>query len=143
MRVEPLQRPPAKGYQAAPQSTDIHGHVAPTSTGSVSDLPGSLDLPPEVSLAEAARIANCDKKTVIRYLQDGLLDWRDIAPPSSSRPTYRIKLASVLALRTGYHFGRPRPNQQREAAWSTVDRPTRVEKTGARHQLKHVRLHRG
>ena len=138
MRAEPLQPPPANGYQGAPQLTDIHGRVPPTSASNASGLPGKLDLPPEVSLAEAARIANCDKKTVIRYLQDGLLEWRDIAPPSSSRPTYRIKLASILALRTGYRHGRTNAGHVREKAGNDFGK--RDSRGTDRHQFKHVRF---
>jgi hypothetical protein len=45
------------------------------------------------------------KHTVLRFLEDGLLEWRDAAPPSSARPVYRITLRSVLELRLGYRVG--------------------------------------
>jgi hypothetical protein len=100
-----------------------------------------LDLPPEVSLAEAASVANCDKKTIIRYMRDGLLEWRNIAPPSSSRPTYRIKLASVIALRTTYRHESP---DRRHGRGDDGDMPTkrqpRPDLPHARHQFKHIRL---
>ena len=54
-----------------------------------------LELPPELSLAKAAEVLGVDKKTVLRHMHDGILEWRNIAPPSSSRPTFRIKLASA------------------------------------------------
>jgi hypothetical protein len=59
----------------------------------------------EVSIAEAAQILGVDKKTIRSYLQGGYLAWRDIAPPKSSRPTFRIKLESVIRLRTDYQAG--------------------------------------
>ena len=68
-------------------------------------LADRLELPPEVSLSEAAEVLGVDKKTVIKYLRGGLLEWRNIAPPTSSRPTFRIKLESVLNLRTHYSTG--------------------------------------
>jgi hypothetical protein len=61
-----------------------------------------LGLPREVTAAEAAQILDCDRKTVVRYIRDGVLEWRDVAPPSSCHPEYRIKLDSVVALRTSY-----------------------------------------
>lgn len=63
---------------------------------------GAVAVPPEVSLTEAARLLNVDRKTVTKYLRAGMLLWRDIAPPGSVRPTYRIKLASVIAIRNDY-----------------------------------------
>ena len=99
-----------------------------------------LALPQEVSLADAAIIANCDKKTIIRYMQDGLLEWRNIAPPSSSRPTYRLKLASVVALRTAYHRETPVRNHHVDDPASRM-RP--LPKAPPTHQqFKHIRLGR-
>jgi hypothetical protein len=108
----------------------------------VPDFPSSLgiDLPPEVSLAEAARIANCDKKTVIRYLRDGVLEWRNIAPPSSSRPTYRIKLESVLALRTAYRACSPNLERHREAQPLPLKFRQGCGDSNIHHQFKHVQL---
>lgn len=69
----------------------------------------TLDLPKEVTTAEAARIFRCDTKTVLKYLRNGLLEWRDAAAPGSSRPYYRITLDSVLRLRTSYQFSTIHP----------------------------------
>ena len=100
-----------------------------------------LDLPQEVSLADAAMIANCDKKTIIRYMQDGVLEWRNIAPPSSSRPTYRLKLASVVALRTAYRRENPVSNHHVDDPASRI---TPLPKPAPSHQqFKHIRLRRG
>ena len=90
-----------------------------------------LELPAELSLSEAARVLGVDKKTVLRYVRDGVLEWRDIAPPSSSRPTYRIKLESALKLRTGY---RSEPEEPAE-------RKPRVARR--QYQSRHVRIVRG
>jgi hypothetical protein len=94
-------------------------------------LPADLNLPAELSLAEAADVLGVDKKTVLRYMRDGLLEWRDIAPPSSSRPTYRVKLESALKLRTGYI--------------SEPVQPAERKPRGARrqYQSKYVRIVRG
>jgi hypothetical protein len=116
--------PPVDGQPGAEQSGLIEG----------------LDLPREVSLAEAATIANCDKKTIVRYMQDGLLEWRNIAPPSSSRPTYRLKLASVVALRTAYCHESPVRHHRVDEPAPTI-RPLSRPAAGD-HQFKHVRLGR-
>ena len=56
-------------------------------------------------MAEAARILNVDRKTALRYLNGGLLEWRNIAPPGSSRVCYRVTLESVMRMRTTYRTG--------------------------------------
>lgn len=93
---------------------------------------GDLELPPELSLAEAAEVLGVDKKTVIRYMHDGVLEWRNIAPPSSSRPTFRIKLESALKLRTHYtsepeqpreHARKPRVTQRYQSRYVRIVRP--------------------
>jgi hypothetical protein len=89
-----------------------------------------LELPQELSLTDAAAMLGVDKKTVIRYMHDGVLEWRDIAPPSSSRPTYRIKLASALKLRTHYTSEPEQP----------VERPPRQQKTTRQYQSRYVRI---
>jgi hypothetical protein len=105
-----------------------------------SGLIEGLDLPREVSLAEAATIANCDKKTIIRYMRDGLLEWRNIAPPSSSRPTYRLKLTSVVALRTAYCHESPLRHHRVDEPAPTIRPLSRP--TERHYQFKHVRLGR-
>jgi hypothetical protein len=64
-----------------------------------------LDLPEEVTTRQAAEVLGCSKHTVLQYLEEGLLEWRNTAPPSSDRPVYRITLRSVLELRLGYRRG--------------------------------------
>jgi hypothetical protein len=73
------------------------------------DLLKNLDLPREVSTQEAAAILGCCKHTVLQYREEGLLEWRNTAPRSSTRPVYRFTLRSVLELRLGYQRGDPRP----------------------------------
>ncbi|MDB5294124.1 MAG: hypothetical protein JWO31_107 [Phycisphaerales bacterium] len=66
-------------------------------------------LPAEVSPRQAARILGVDYKTVMKYLDAGMLEWRSAGLPGSGRPTYRIKLASVLAKRNSYRATSPCP----------------------------------
>lgn len=95
-----------------------------------SSLAHRLELPAELTLTEAAEVLGVDKKTVIRYMHDGVLEWRNIAPPSSSRPTFRIKLESALKLRTGY--------QTETASESPGKRPQATARPG--YQSKYVRI---
>jgi hypothetical protein len=68
-----------------------------------SALPVNLDdLVKEVTSKQAAQILGCSKDTVFAYKEAGMLEWRNLAPPASSRPTYRFSLQSVLALRNTY-----------------------------------------
>jgi hypothetical protein len=126
----------------SPVDTAPSAIIEPNNAGHAAN---DLDLPPEVSLSDAARIANCDKKTIIRYLKDGVLEWRDIAPPSSSRPTYRIKLASLLALRTSYRSGHPSRRDGMESGPAPESR-RRTTLTRSKHavtseiQFKHIRF---
>lgn len=60
------------------------------------------DLPVEVSLSEAARILNCDKKQVWKLIKYGQLAVRNKSGPWSTRPQYAIELESVLKLRCSY-----------------------------------------
>lgn len=91
---------------------------------------GPLNLPAELSLAEAAAVLGVDKKTVLRYMHDGVIEWRNIAPPSSSRPTFRIKLESALKLRTQYTS---EPEQPRE-------RTQRRRPATRQYQSRYVRI---
>lgn len=102
---------------------------------SPSDLPAQpsslADLPGEVSTGHAAKILGISKDTLLKLKDDGLLEYRNAAPPSSSRPIYRFSLASALALRTTYRADSPAPFQKPEG-------PRRVCK-GPR-KYKHLRL---
>ena len=73
------------------------------------------------------------RKTVRLYIRDGALRWRDIAPPSSSRSTLRIELASLLELRTTYQTSVP-------AQRSKQTRPRPPRAIAARRPLRHIRL---
>lgn len=56
----------------------------------------------EVSAQQAAVILGVSKDTVLANLKGGVLPYRNIATPNSSRPTYRIPLDKVRELRKSY-----------------------------------------
>jgi hypothetical protein len=87
------------------------------------DLLRRLDLPEEVSTKQAAAILGCCRHTVLQYLADGLLEWRNTAPPSSTRPVFRLTLRSVLELRRAYQHGSPHPPRPAEPANGRPRRP--------------------
>lgn len=88
----------------------------------------------ELSLREAAKELHCDPKTVIRYIEDGLLQWRNSAPPSSTRPRYRIKTDSVLQIRNSYRLGTPQAVEPERAR-----KPRKRAVKSANYQPKHMR----
>lgn len=98
------------------------------------DLAGSLNLPEEVNTREAAAILGCCKHTVLQFLEGGLLEWRNAAPPSSNRPVFRFTLRSVLQLRLGYKVGSARPPRA-----DTKPKMPRRKIDAAAYQAKHVR----
>jgi hypothetical protein len=98
------------------------------------ELAKRLDLPDEVTTTEAAEILGCCKHTILQYLVEGLLEWRNAAPPSSTRPVYRLTLRSVLELRLGYRRGNPLP--------PLPVKTSRIRRRSARvsdYQPKHLR----
>lgn len=99
-----------------------------------SDLIQRLELPEEVTAQQAAAILGCCKHTVLQHLEQGVLEWRNLAPPSSQRPVFRITLRSVLELRLGYQRGSPRPPQSAKPA-----RAHRRPASAAYYQPKHLR----
>jgi hypothetical protein len=97
------------------------------------DLIARLNLPEEVTAQQAAAILGCCKHTVLQYLQEGLLEWRNIAPPSSNRPVFRLTVRSVLELRLGYQRGSPRQPRKERA----ITRQRALPASG--YQPKHLR----
>jgi len=67
------------------------------------------ELPQEVGTARAAEILGVSKDTVLRLKAAGLLEYRNTAPPNSSRPVYAFSLRSVMELRTSYERDDPLP----------------------------------
>jgi hypothetical protein len=90
------------------------------------------DLPEEVSTEEAAQILGQSKDTVLRFRASGLLEFRNAAPPGSTRPVYRFTLASVLNLRKSYDTEEPTPRMPKE--------PYRRRVRPAIKKYKHVKL---
>ena len=88
-------------------------------------------LPQEVSTAEAASILGVSKDTVLKIKSAGLLEYRDKAPPTSSRPKYAFSLRSVLKLRTTYEVDEPAPFRAKE--------PSRRRVSGVR-KFKHLNV---
>jgi hypothetical protein len=74
----------------------------------------AVEIPQELSVSQAAKVLGVDRKTVLKYLGGGLLEWRDIAPPGSTRPTYRMKRESVIAIRTTYRATGPSVRTRRK-----------------------------
>lgn len=73
-----------------------------------------LQLPPEVSTAQAAKILGVGKDRVLAYKKKGLLPYRDIASPGSTRPIYKFPLDAVVKMRTTYQTDEPAPEVPRE-----------------------------
>src|SRR5262245_50082265 len=93
--------------------------------------PAIPDLPEEVSTERAAEILRCSKDTVLKLKAEGLLEYRNVAPPSSSRPVFAFTLRSVISLRTSYERDEPGAPLPKEA--------TRRRATGQK-KYKHLRI---
>ena len=65
--------------------------------------------PQEVGTAEAAEILGVSKVTVLKLKAAGLLEYRNMAPPDSSRPVFAFTVRSVMELRTNYETDEPSP----------------------------------
>jgi hypothetical protein len=91
--------------------------------------PIEMKVPTEVSLSGAARLLGVDHKTAKKYLTAGLLEWRDIAPPGSTQPTFRVKLDSVTRIRYAYRVGSPAPAPAKSLRTSTrvVSKPPQYQ----------------
>jgi hypothetical protein len=89
------------------------------------------DVPEEVGTERAAEILRCSKDTVLRYKDTGLLEYRNIAPPGSSRPVFAFSLESVITLRTSYERDEPVARLPKE--------PQRRRVTDER-KYKHLRI---
>lgn len=97
--------------------------------GRVPEAPLTSELPKEVSTEEAATILGVSKDTVLKLRAAGLLEFRNAAPPGSSRPVYRFPLESVVRLRTDYDTDDPTPAMPRE-------QPRRA--AGGKRLYKHI-----
>jgi hypothetical protein len=91
----------------------------------------SSGLPKEVSTEQAAKILGVSKDTVLKLKAEGILEYRNTAPPGSSRPVYAFALDSVLEVRTSYDRDEPPPRQPPEP---------RCRRVRGRRGLKHLDL---
>jgi hypothetical protein len=83
--------------------------------------------PQEVGTAEAADILGVSKDTVLKLKAAGLLEYRNIAPPTSSRPVYAFTLRSVMELRTSYERDEPLPHQPPDSPNRRTKRHTKYK----------------
>ncbi|MEM1350680.1 MAG: helix-turn-helix domain-containing protein [Myxococcota bacterium] len=71
----------------------------------------------ELSLIEAARVLELDRRTVKKLVEQGVLPARLASPPSSQRPRYRIPTEEVLTYRNTYqNLKRPVVPGRKQAA---------------------------
>lgn len=102
------------GRRARPAAAD---------TGPAVEAPASVDalrLPVEVSTAQAAEILGVSKDTVLEYKRKGLIPYRDLAPPGSTKPVFMYPLDAVVGLRTSYQTDAPAPEVPREPSRRSV-----------------------
>lgn len=90
-----------------------------------------LQLPQEISTAQAAEVLGVSKDTVLLYREKGLLPYRNAAPPGSTKPIYLYPLDAVVKMRTAYQTDEPAPRRQSE--------PPRRRAKGE-HRYKHLDL---
>lgn len=96
---------------------------AAAATGPAVDAPASVDalqLPAEVSTAQAAEILGVSKDTVLEYKRKGLIPYRDLAPPGSTKPVFAYPLDAVVELRTSYQTDEPATKVPREPSRRSV-----------------------
>jgi excisionase family DNA binding protein len=80
---------------------------------------GKRELPivDELSLAEAAKALDLDRRTVKKLIEQGVLRARLASPPGSLRPRYRLPAEEVIAYRNTYRtFQSPRASDGKQAA---------------------------
>lgn len=104
-------------------SIDKNSCLAGADTVDTMHQEGAADLPKEIGTARAAKILGVSKDTVLELKASGLLEYRNTAPPSSSRPRYAFTLRSVMELRTSYERDEPLPALPKEPRRRQVKRP--------------------
>lgn len=130
----PKNPSPPQGELAKTLSATLDAQETATHSSEMRLDASAPQLNEELSLREAAKELHCDPKTVIRYIEDGLLQWRNAAPPSSTRPRYRIKSESVLQLRNSYRLGTPQAAEPEPART-----PRKRAVKSSNYQPKHMR----
>jgi hypothetical protein len=91
-----------------------------------------LNLTEEITTAQASGILGVSKDTVLHYLEAGLLPYRNIAAPGSSRPVYRLPLPAVLEMRNRYEVAE-------QPATPVPEEPQRRRVNGPK-RYKHLNL---
>lgn len=105
--------------RAAPRPPDSSidknvGHNADVADTATGQPPQVGNLPEEVGTAQAAKILGVSKDTVLKLKASGLFEYRNTAPPDSSRSVYVFTLRSVMELRTSYERDEPAPALPKE-----------------------------
>jgi hypothetical protein len=104
---------PLEDFNWSPGQITVEGSGRPEEYG---------EPPQEVGTARAAEILGVSKDTVLKLKAAGLLEYRNMAPPESSRPIFAFTVRSVMELRTSYEREEPTPpmstsqSQRRRAA---------------------------
>jgi len=103
---------PADLVEAGITGRSTRGRLMTDKSRRRTNLAVSPQLPEEVSTVQAADILGVSKDTVLAYRQKGLLPFRDLAPPGSTKPIYMFPLEAVVKFRTTYQTEQPAPRQQ-------------------------------
>lgn len=69
----------------------------------------------------------------MKFKDAGLLEYRNLAPPTSSRPLFRFRLESVVNLRTGYQA-------DTQASAAPAEHQRRRGRKPQQNDYKHLRL---
>ena len=92
-----------------------------------------LDPPTDITAQQAAKLLSVSTKTVYRYIQEGVLSYRDIGLPGAIRPSYRLLLDEVQAL----------VDRRQNRGWHNLNKaPRRTTSTSSLKKLKRLNLTR-
>jgi hypothetical protein len=125
---------------AAPKGPDVDPaparHAAAVAEEAVLAKPAALlQVGEECSVDFAAKVLGVDRKTVLKYIAEGVLEWRNAAAPSSTRKRYRVRMASVLRLCSAYRT----TTEAESTARHRARRRRKLPETGTRH----IKVNRG
>jgi hypothetical protein len=93
------------------------------------------DFTPEVSLKDASRILSLNRRTVLKLIDEGILEWRNNAPRSSSIPRYFITLDSIKEFRNSHRATSPEGDRT-----PRISRRRAARSPYPGRQLKHITL---
>jgi hypothetical protein len=119
------------GGKRGRRAARLTGEVESGASGETCDEQAGdeLHLPGEVGTARAAEILGVSKDTVLAYREKGILPFRDLAPPGSTKPVYMFPVDAVVRLRTTYQTEGPAP---------AVPREPHRRKVSGRRKYKHL-----